>query len=120
MFSSMSPAPTAPTPQPAGVLPCYSKNDLNVTLQVQRNAEGVVLVTARFANASFTDSKSGVGLQAAVPKTQKLALNAITSAELGPGQEATQTVAVEVEDFVYHASFGEFGRAGGLVGAEVK
>ncbi|OBT74554.1 AP-1 complex subunit gamma-1 [Pseudogymnoascus sp. 05NY08] len=94
MFSSMSPAPTAPSPQPAGVLPCYSKNDLNVTLQVQRNAEGVVLVTARFANASFTDSKSGVGLQAAVPKTQKLALNAITSGELGPGQEATQSMRI--------------------------
>ena len=94
IFSSMSPAPTAPSPQPAGVLPCYSKNDLNVTLQVQRNAEGVVLVTARFANASFTDSKSGVGLQAAVPKTQKLALNAITSAELGPGQEATQSMRI--------------------------
>lgn len=74
--------------------PCYSKNDLVVTIQLQRNAEGTVLIMARFANTSFSSPKSGVGLQAAVPKTQKLQLNAISTSELSPGGEATQTMRV--------------------------
>lgn len=74
--------------------PCYSKNDLTVTLQLQRNAEGTVLVLARFNNTSFSSQMSNVGLQAAVPKTQKLQLNAISSADLGPGAEATQSMRV--------------------------
>jgi len=94
LFSSQSATPVAPTPPPAGALPCYNKNDLNVTLQVQRNAEGVVLVTARFSNTSFSEGKSNVGLQAAVPKTQKLQLNAISQSELGPGQEGLQSMRV--------------------------
>jgi AP-1 complex subunit gamma-1 len=94
LFSTPSATPVAPTPPPAGALPCYNKNDLNVTLQVQRNAEGVVLVTARFSNTSLSEGKSNVGLQAAVPKTQKLQLNAISQSELGPGQEGLQSMRV--------------------------
>lgn len=94
LFSSMSSPP--PPSAPAGVSshPCYDKNDLNVTLQLQRNSEGIVQVLARFTNNSLSESKSNVGLQAAVPKTQKLQLNAISSADLGPGADATQTMRV--------------------------
>ena len=49
---------------------------------------------ARFTNTSLSSPKSNVGLQAAVPKTQKLQLNAISSADLGPGAEATQSMRV--------------------------
>lgn len=97
LFSMSSPPPQQPQAAPqAGVAshPCYSKNDLTVTLQVQRNTEGIVLVTAKFTNPSLSLPKSGVGLQAAVPKTQKLQLNAISTSELGPGAEATQTMRV--------------------------
>jgi AP-1 complex subunit gamma-1 len=95
LFSSMS-SPPPPTVTPTGgpTHPCYSKNELTVTLQLQRNAEGTVLVLARFTNTSLSSPKSNVGLQAAVPKTQKLQLNAISSVELGPGAEATQSMRV--------------------------
>lgn len=95
LFSSMtSPPPPTTTPSGGPAHPCYSKNDLTVTLQLQRNAEGTVLVLARFNNTSLSSPKSNVGLQAAVPKTQKLQLNAISSADLGPGAEATQSMRI--------------------------
>lgn len=83
--------------------PCYSKNDLQVTIQLQRNTEGIVLIMARFVNTSPSSSKSNVGLQAAVPKTQKLQLNAITRSELEPGGEATQSMKVQGSKGVSHA-----------------
>jgi AP-1 complex subunit gamma-1 len=95
LFSTMSsPPPTQATPVAAPGHPCYKKNDLNVTLQLQRNSEGIILITARFSNTSLSQPKMNVGLQAAVPKTQKLQLNAISNADLGPGAEATQTMRV--------------------------
>lgn len=62
-------------------------------MQTQRNAEGVVQAMARFRN-SGSGSLSNVGLQAAVPKSQKLQLLNISSTEVGPGQEATQMMRV--------------------------
>lgn len=94
LFSSMStPPPQAASPSIPNHA-CYSKNDLNITLQLQRNAEGTVQVMARFTNNSMHQSLSGVSLQAAVPKAQKLQLNAISSAQLGPGAEATQSMRI--------------------------
>lgn len=92
IFSSVSsPPPQAPS-IPAH--PCYDKNDLNITLQLQRNAEGLVQVLARFKNSSMHQSFSAVALQAAVPKTQKLQLQAMSSSDLGPGAEATQSMRI--------------------------
>lgn len=92
LFSGMSSPPPQPTGPPAH--PCYDKNDLVITLQVQRNAEGTIQVMARFRNTSMHQSISTVALQAAVPKTQKLQLNAMSNAELGPGSDATQTMRI--------------------------
>lgn len=95
LFSSMS----TPPPQTVSPLPstqahaAYDKNDISLTLQVQRNA-GVAHVLARFRNTSNFDRFSGVGLQAAVPKSQKLQLNAVSKAELEGGDEATQAMRV--------------------------
>jgi AP-1 complex subunit gamma-1 len=102
-FPSMSspPPPTASAPSGTPAYPCYSKNDLTVTLQLQRNTEGTVLVLARFTNTS-SSPKTGVGLQAAVPKTQKLQLNAISNPDLGPGADATQTMRVSGTKGVSH------------------
>lgn len=71
----------------------YNKNDLFLTFAVQRNAQAVQ-VTARFRNTSNFDTLSSVNLQAAVPKTQKLQLQAISSSDLEGGQEAVQMMRV--------------------------
>ncbi|KAM5356380.1 hypothetical protein ACJ41O_003026 [Fusarium nematophilum] len=96
-FDLMSPVssstPQPPAPQaPAGV-PCYDSNGLNVTFQIQRNAEGMIQAMARFRNTGSA-ALSNVSLQAAVPKSQKLQLLSISSSDLGPGAEATQLMRV--------------------------
>lgn len=111
LFGSAPGQPSAPSPAPAssgldlmgGVPapvsqaptghPCYSGNGLNVTIQTQRNNEGVIQAIAKFQNSSGS-TLSDVGLQAAVPKSQKLQLQSITSADLGPNAEATQAMRV--------------------------
>ncbi|KAL2268547.1 hypothetical protein VTJ83DRAFT_3393 [Remersonia thermophila] len=98
LFGAAAPAP-APTPAPAAAPapaghPCYDNNGLNVTIQVQRNAEGAIQAVARFRNAGAGGQLSNVGLQAAVPKSQKLQLLAISSTDLGVGSEATQIMRV--------------------------
>lgn len=107
--SSNSPAPTSgtdimgsatqqstliATPSVSAGLACYSANDLNLTFQIQRNAEGIIQATATFRNTSGSANLSNVGLQAAVPKTQKLQLLSISSSDLAPGAEATQLMRV--------------------------
>lgn len=95
MGSAASPPPqrSQSATAPAGI-PCYDANDLSVTFQVQRNAEGIIQATARFQNTSGSVPLSDVGLQAAVPKTQKLQLLSVSSSELGPGAVATQMMRV--------------------------
>jgi hypothetical protein len=65
-----------------------------VTIQTQRNAEGTIQATARFRNSSPAGPLSNVGLQAAVPKSQKLQLLSISSTDIGTGAEATQMMRV--------------------------
>lgn len=93
-----SPPPQQQQPPPPAAqgqtIPCYNANDLNVTFTVQRNAEGLIQAVARFQNMSASTHLSGVGLQAAVPKSQKLQLLPISNPELGPGAETTQMMRV--------------------------
>ena len=94
LFGGLS--PSSPVPQAASggqFHQAYNKNNINVTMQVQRNA-GPAQVTVRFQNASNFDRFSGVGLQAAVPRSQKLQLSAVSKAELEGGEEATQQMRV--------------------------
>ncbi|CAN8095794.1 unnamed protein product [Discula destructiva] len=85
---------SSPAPQASAGFPCYNNNGLVVTIATQRNAEGIVQALARFRNASG-GPLSNVGLQAAVPKSQRLQLNSISSTELAPGTEATQAMRVQ-------------------------
>ncbi|CAK7264070.1 clathrin associated protein complex large subunit [Sporothrix epigloea] len=78
---------------PPASFPVYNGNGLEVTMGTLRNAEGVVQAIARFRNVGSA-LISAVGLQAAVPKSQKLQLLAISSADLAPGQDATQLMRV--------------------------
>lgn len=81
--SSSSPAVTA-----------YDKNGLHLTFAVQRTPQAVQ-VLARFRNSDPTAPLSNVNLQAAVPKSQKLQLQALSATELAPaGGEATQAMRV--------------------------
>ncbi|KAL8948229.1 MAG: hypothetical protein Q9222_005565 [Ikaeria aurantiellina] len=73
----------------------YNKNDISLSLAVVRNAGGgAAQVTAKFNNTSNFDRFSGVNLQAAVPKSQKLQLMAISKAELDGGEEAVQVMRI--------------------------
>lgn len=92
-MGSSSPAPQAGGAVPAG-FPCYNNNGLVVTIATNRNADGIVQALARFRNVSG-GPLSNVGLQAAVPKSQKLQLNSISSADVAPGTEATQAMRVQ-------------------------
>ncbi|KAF3918790.1 hypothetical protein AA313_de0209630 [Arthrobotrys entomopaga] len=83
-----------PAAAPSGIT-VYNKSDLHITLNLQRNADGLVAILARFKNTSFTDSKQGISLQAAVPKSQKLQLMPINTTELPPQGEATQQMRVQ-------------------------
>lgn len=70
-----------------------NKNDLSVTFTVQRSAQAVQLL-ARFKNQSTFETFGALNLQAAVPKSQKLQLQAISSTELQGDQEAQQQMRV--------------------------
>ncbi|KAJ2895199.1 AP-1 complex subunit gamma-1 [Zalerion maritima] len=92
MLGSMSSPPpqaaAAPAPVPAGH-PCYNSNGLAIAMQIQRNAEGQIQAVAKFKNTSGGPI-NGVVFQAAVPKSQRLQLQAISNGDLPPGGEATQ------------------------------
>jgi AP-1 complex subunit gamma-1 len=89
--SSQASAPSAasgPTPHPV-----YNKNDLQIAFQMKRDANAIQLL-ARFRNMGNMSQLSNVNLQAAVPKSQKLQLQPISTTELDAGQEATQQMRV--------------------------
>lgn len=71
----------------------YSKKDISLTLQVQRSAGGTQII-AKFRNESSASRFSGVGLQAAVPKSQKLQLAPINKADLDTGEEGVQQMKI--------------------------
>ncbi|KAI5369519.1 Putative adaptor protein complex AP-1, gamma subunit [Septoria linicola] len=89
-LSGLGNGASQPTQQAHSV---YNKNDISVTFSVQRTAQAVQ-VSAKFRNTSDFESLSALNLQAAVPKSQKLQLQAISSSELDGGQEATQQMRV--------------------------
>ncbi|KAH8719207.1 adaptin N terminal region-domain-containing protein [Phaeosphaeriaceae sp. PMI808] len=89
--SSQPPAPSAASGPAAH--PVYNKNDLQIAFQMKRDANAIQLL-ARFRNTGSGDQLSGVNLQAAVPKSQKLQLQPISTSELDAGQEATQQMRV--------------------------
>ena len=94
LFGGMSsPPPQQQQQSSAPTHTAYDKNDLSVTVTVQRSAQAVQLL-ARFKNQSAFETFGALNLQAAVPKSQKLQLQAISSAELVGGQEAQQQMRV--------------------------
>lgn len=93
MLGGMSSPPPQAAPSGPASHDVYNKNDLVITFQLQRIG-GAIQVLARFRNAGAFENLSAVTLQAAVPKTQKLQLQAISSSDLQGGQEATQQMRI--------------------------
>ncbi|KAF2114474.1 AP-1 complex subunit gamma-1 [Lophiotrema nucula] len=95
--STASPPPQTSTPPVASgppTHPVYNKNDLQITFQLKRDASAIQLL-ARFRNTNDFGGRLGsVNLQAAVPKSQKLQLQPISSSELDGGQDAMQQMRV--------------------------
>ena len=89
LFGGLSSQPIS-TPQ---AHPVYTKNDISLTISVNRS-QGLAQLTAQFRNTGDFSRFTGVGLQAAVPKSQKLQLSAINKSELESGDEATQAMRV--------------------------
>ena len=89
LFGNGASKPTNPAPSGSQAYPVYNKNQLSITMQVSRTPAGIS-AQARFKNTSNLDKLTGVGLQAAVPKSQKLTLQAINKSTLDGGDEATQ------------------------------
>ncbi|KAJ6120000.1 Armadillo-like helical [Penicillium sp. IBT 18751x] len=85
-----SPAPLSAS-TPAHTV--FQKDGLVLALQVQRSGNNAQIM-ARFRNESNFDRFTNVGLQAAVPKSQRLQLSAISKAELDAGDEGTQTMRI--------------------------
>ncbi|KAL5336505.1 adaptin N terminal region-domain-containing protein [Aspergillus crustosus] len=83
-----TPSPSTPISYSA-----YNKNDLVLSLQVQRG-NNTAQIQARFRNESSFSQFTSVGLQAAVPKSQRLQLSAINKAELDSGEEGIQLLKV--------------------------
>ncbi|OAL27276.1 hypothetical protein AYO22_03551 [Fonsecaea multimorphosa] len=89
LFGNGTPKSTSPAPGGPQAHPAYDKNGLSVAIQVSRSGSALQAI-ARFKNTSAFEQLSNVGLQAAVPKSQKLTLQAINKSTLAAGDEATQ------------------------------
>jgi AP-1 complex subunit gamma-1 len=72
----------------------YSKNDLTVSLEPTRTGPGKVSIQARFRNDSVASTFNKVSMQAAVPKSQKLRLEPISSPSIEVGEESMQSLRV--------------------------
>ena len=100
LFSGMASTPPQAQPSassaPMTAQPVYNKNNLVVTILVNRTtgSSSSAQLLARFRNTSPFERLTGVGLQAAVPKSQKLVLQAISRSVLAGGEEATQAMKV--------------------------
>lgn len=91
--TSATPQATAPTTSGPQTHLAYDKDNLHISFQLRRDAN-VIQLLARFRNTGSPSPLSGVNLQAAVPKSQKLQLQGLSSSELSAGQEATQQMRI--------------------------
>jgi AP-1 complex subunit gamma-1 len=87
--SSSSPAPAS---APVGAHEAYNRNGLYISIQLQR-ANQAIQAVVRFKNSGSSGLRA-VNLQAAVPKTQKLILQSISTADIAAGGDATQLLRV--------------------------
>ncbi|GAA6056924.1 hypothetical protein JCM3770_001325 [Rhodotorula araucariae] len=108
--SSPAPSPAPPVPTaavaaaaaaPSGpqALEAYNRNGLQITLTAVRDAanRNVANILAKFtASPSAAGAITAVNFQAAVPKTQKLQMLAMSRTDVAPGATETQQLRVMV------------------------
>jgi AP-1 complex subunit gamma-1 len=97
--SSSPPPPTAQPAAPSSLLAYTSPSGLTLRFTPNKDASkpNIVNISARFALPGDAPAAiSAINFQAAVPKTMKLQMMAISSADLSPGQDATQLMRVMV------------------------
>lgn len=91
---SQSSQPSQPSQPSPSAIEAYNSNGLRVSFQPhQKEQPGVVLITAKFDNSS-SSTISDLVLQVAVPKSQKLQLQALSSSTIAPNGNATQNLKV--------------------------
>ncbi|SJL03521.1 probable AP-1 complex subunit gamma-1 [Armillaria ostoyae] len=99
--SPASPPPQAPVPQPQPAAShltsytAYDRNELKITLtpQTSPTRPGVVLILARF-QVTGGNAVTGLTFQAAVPKSQQLQMQPMSSPHVNPGSTETQQMRV--------------------------
>ena len=72
----------------------YSKNDLTISFQPTRTGSGKVSIQAIFRNDSIGSTFEKVNMQVAVPKTQRLRLEPISSTNIPVGEESSQNLRI--------------------------
>ena len=102
LFDSPSTTTTAtpslpqPPPQQQTTHTAYNAQNLLLTLSLSRANPQTIAILAKFTNKSPLEALRQVNLQAAVPKTQKLVLQPISSGEIvAGGGESTQGMRVQ-------------------------
>ncbi|ANB12545.1 Apl4p [Sugiyamaella lignohabitans] len=78
---------------PADAYEAYNNNSLRLSFQPRKETPGSVTITATFQNTGSSPI-SDLVLQVAVPKSQKLQLQALSSSTVTPGQTARQLMKV--------------------------
>lgn len=93
--ASPPPAAAAPQSSSAKAYTAYDKNGLKITLtpSVNPGRTEIVNITAKF-EATAGQQVQGVNFQAAVPKSQKLQMLAISNANVSPSSTETQQMRV--------------------------
>lgn len=91
--NNASPPPVAASPAPTSASQAYSKNGLTITIQTNRSNPSSIQAIARFSNGGG-QSISGLNLQVAVPKSQRLQLQALQSDTLAAGADAVQRMTI--------------------------
>ncbi|SGY73574.1 BQ5605_C005g03306 [Microbotryum silenes-dioicae] len=89
------PSPVAAAPAPLGALEAYASNGLQITLTPMRDNSNKLVVNI-LAKFTATQPISNVNFQAAVPKTQKLQMLAMSKTDVEPGATETQQLRVMV------------------------
>jgi AP-1 complex subunit gamma-1 len=85
---------TTASSTPVQGITAYEDNDLKLSFQPNKEGPGAVTVVANFDNQSTASTISDLVLQVAVPKSQKLQLQSLSSSTLPPGGTASQLMKV--------------------------
>jgi AP-1 complex subunit gamma-1 len=91
---TIGPPPLLAHPLTLASVVAYAKNDLTISFQPTNSGAGKLSIQAVFRNDSIASTFSKVNMQVAVPKSQKLRLEPISSSTIPVGGESTQNLRI--------------------------